>query len=123
MKLFLHAIQSRNSRSNYLRYKEEASKFISERINYYNQIYEFDYNRISIRNQRTRWGSCSSKKNLNFNYRILFLPKRIADYIIIHELFHLKEMNHSRRFWNLVAEAVPDYLEIRKELKNKRFRI
>ena len=111
------------NRKYFLKYREEALEFISKRIDCYNNIYGFDFNRISIRNQKTRWGSCSSKKNLNFNYRILFLPKRIADYIIIHELFHLKEMNHSRRFWNLIAEVVPDYLEIRKELRNKRFRV
>lgn len=107
----------------FLKHKEEALRFISSKIDYYNNIYGFDFNRISIRNQKTRWGSCSSKKNLNFNYRILFLPERMADYIIVHELFHLKEMNHSRKFWNLVAEVVPDYLDIRKELRNKRFRI
>lgn len=111
------------SRKHYLKHKEEAFNLISARIDYYNNIFGFDFNRISIRNQKTRWGSCSSKKNLNFNYRILFLPQRIADYIIIHELFHLKEMNHSRRFWNLVAGVVPDYMSIRKELRNRRFRI
>ena len=112
-----------NNKKHYLEHKEEALKFISERVDYYNNIYGFDFNRISIRNQKTRWGSCSNKKNLNFNYRIMFLPKRMADYIIIHELFHLKEMNHSKKFWNLVAEAIPDYLEIRKDLRNKKFRI
>jgi len=117
----LYNILFRNNKSNYLKHKEEALKFISERVDYYNNIYKFDFNRISIRNQRTRWGSCSSKKNLNFNYRLLFLPKRISDYIIVHELCHLKELNHSRRFWNLVAEVVPDYLDIRKELRNRKF--
>jgi len=117
----LYNILFRNNKNNYLKHKEEASKLISERIDYYNNIYQFDFNRISIRNQRTRWGSCSSKKNLNFNYRLLFLPKRISDYIIVHELCHLKELNHSRRFWNLVAEVIPDYLDIRKELRNRKF--
>jgi len=119
----LYNILFRNNKNNYLKHKEEASKLISERIDYYNNIYQFDFNRISIRNQRTRWGSCSSKKNLNFNYRLLFLPKRISDYIIVHELCHLKELNHSRKFWNLVAEVMPDYLEIRRDLRDKRFEI
>ena len=119
----LYNILFRNNKSNYLKHKEEDSKFISERVNYYNNIYGFDFNRISVRNQRTRWGSCSSKKNLNFNYRLLFLSKRISDYIIVHELCHLKELNHSRKFWNLVAEVIPDYLDIRRDLRNKRFRL
>jgi len=119
----LYNILFKNNKSNYLKYKEEALKFISERIDYYNNMYQFNFNRISIRNQRTRWGSCSSKKNLNFNYRLLFLPKRISDYIIVHELCHLKELNHSRKFWNLVAEVMPDYLEIRRDLRDKRFEI
>ena len=106
------------NRKHYLKHKKDAYRLISERIDYYNNIYGFDFNRISIRNQRTRWGSCSSKKNLNFNYRILFLPERMADYIIVHELFHLKEMNHSKKFWNLIAEVIPNYLEIREELKS-----
>lgn len=110
-----------DNKKEYLDHKKEAFNLISERIDYYNKIYQFDFNRISIKNQRTRWGSCSNKKNLNFNYRILFLPKKIADYIIVHELCHLKELNHSRKFWNLVAKAVPDYLEIRKELRNRKF--
>ncbi len=70
-------------------------------------------------NQRTKWGSCSKKGNLNFNYKIALMPEKIADYIVVHELCHLKEFNHSRKFWNLVVKIIPDYLEIKKELKNK----
>jgi len=108
------------NQAQYLEYKEKARRFINERIDYYNQIYNFKINRISVRNQRTRWGSCSKKGNLNFNYRILLLPQYLADYIIVHELCHLKEMNHSFRFWNLVAHVFPNHLEIRKEFRNKR---
>jgi len=107
----------RRSRANYLKYKETARLYIYERLDHYKEIYYFDFNRVSIRDQRTRWGSCSKKGNLNFNYRIMFLPKKTADYIIIHELCHLKEFNHSRKFWNLVAEIIPDYLEAKKELR------
>ena len=64
------------------------------------------------------WGSCSSKKNLNFSYRLYFLPEYLSDYIIIHELCHLKEMNHSKRFWDLVALVCPSYKDYRRELKN-----
>ncbi|MBU1255714.1 M48 family metallopeptidase [Patescibacteria group bacterium] len=108
------------NQAQYLKYKEKSRRFIYERIDYYNQFYNFKINRISVRNQRTRWGSCSGKGNLNFNYRILLLPQYLADYIIVHELCHLKEMNHSFKFWNLVVQVFPNYLEINKELRNKR---
>lgn len=117
IKRFKNSSLLRNDKNHFLKHKEEALKLISGRVDYYNGIYGFDFNKISIKNQKTRWGSCSKKKNLNFNYRILFLPKKIADYVIIHELFHLKEFNHSKEFWNLVAGAMPDYLEIKKELR------
>jgi len=87
------------------------------RIDYFNQIYKLPIRRISVRNQKTRWGSCSQKGNLNFNYKIALISPRLADYIIVHELCHLKEFNHSPRFWALVTEAIPDYLEVRKQLK------
>jgi len=109
----------KDSRENYLKYKNNALDFVNKRIQYFNKNGDFKFNNISIRNQKTRWGSCSSKKNLNFNYKIVLLPKHIADYIIVHELCHLKEMNHSKNFWNLVAKIIPDYINIRKELKIK----
>ena len=107
----------RRSRVEFLANKELARSFVVERINYFNQGYGFVVKRISIRNQRSRWGSCSKKGNLNFNYRIVLLPPPVADYIIVHELCHLGEFNHSKRFWNLVARTIPDYLAIRKKLR------
>jgi len=104
------------SRRTYLANKERARQFIEQRLDLVNQKYGFQYNRISVRNQKTRWGSCSKDGNLNFNYKIIFLPQRVADYIIVHELCHLKEMNHSKRFWGLVAESFPDYKKLKKEL-------
>ena len=106
------------SRINYLKNREKARFFIYKRLEYYSEIYGFKFNRVSIRNQKTRWGSCSKKGNLNFNYRILMLPEYLANYIIVHELCHLKELNHSPKFWNLVAQIMPNYLERKKELKN-----
>ncbi len=109
----------KNTRKDYLKNKEIARKIIQKKIDYFNQTYKYKYQRISIKNQKTLWGSCSRKGNLNFNYKIIYLAEEQIDYIIVHELCHLKELNHSRKFWNLVAEIIPNYLGIRKELKTK----
>ena len=105
--------------THYKKHKEQARALVNNRLEYFNQFYGFEYNRISIRNQKTRWGSCSRKKNLNFNYKIIFLTQEQADYIIVHELCHLKEMNHSKSFWLLVLKEILDYKEIRKMLKKQ----
>lgn len=102
--------------------KIKAKNFTEERAEYYNKFYNFSYDRIFIKNHKSRWGSCSIRKNLNFNYRIIFLPQELADYIVVHELCHLKEMNHSRNFWGLVEKIFPDHKRIRKELYKIRFR-
>lgn len=101
----------------YLALKEHARTFVRDRIALLNAPYGFRFNRIAIRNTRSRWGSCSKKGNLNFNYKIVLLPERLADYIIVHELCHLQELNHSPRFWALVARTFPDYRSLRTELR------
>ncbi|MFC1613269.1 M48 family metallopeptidase [Patescibacteria group bacterium] len=106
-----------NDTKKYLKHKAVALDCIEKKIKHFNKTYNFKFNKIIIKNQKTRWGSCSKKGNLNFNYKILFLPKQISDYIIVHELCHLKEFNHSHKFWNLVAKTVPDYSIIQKNLK------
>lgn len=108
-------------REDYLKYKDEAQRLIKDRADHYSYAYGYCYNNISIKDQKTRWGSCSSKKNLNFNYKLLFLPAKIRDYIIVHEICHLKELNHSKKFWDLVAREIPDHKKIRKELKENIF--
>jgi predicted metal-dependent hydrolase len=99
----------------------EAKKMAEERIARFGAYYEVRHARVSIRKQKTRWGSASTRGTLSFNYRIIFLPPELADYIVVHELCHLKEMNHSARFWALVAETVPDWKERRKALRRYRF--
>lgn len=101
----------------YKSHKEAARILVHQRLNYWNQFYNFQYGRVSIKNTRSRWGSCSSKKNLNFNYRIIFLSPELQDYLIVHELCHLAEMNHGPRFWSLVAKQIPDYKYRIGELK------
>jgi len=104
----------------FLECRPAARKLVLGKIAELNAVYNFKYNRVAIRNQRTRWGSCSAKGNLNFNYRMVFLPDRLAGYIVAHELCHLKEFNHSPRFWSLLAAAFPDQKNLRRELKNYR---
>lgn len=102
----------------YLAHKEMARELTLARLSHFNAHYNFTYNRVAIRNQRTCWGSCSALGNLNFSYKILFLPSHLQDYIIVHELCHLRELNHSNRFWDLVREQVPAFEVHRKELRS-----
>lgn len=75
------------------------------------------FDKLSLRNQKTMWGSCSKEKNISLNYKLLFLPTRLLRYVMVHELCHTKHFNHSVRFWSLVAQYEPNYLELRRELK------
>jgi predicted metal-dependent hydrolase len=100
--------------------KKRAAKILISRLEFFNQEYNFKYKSISVRDQKTRWGSCSRQGALNFNYRLVLLPESLLDYVAVHELCHLKEMNHSVRFWNLVAHTIPDHKEKRKELEKFR---
>lgn len=98
-------------------HREVAREHTLARLHHFNQYYNFTWNRVAIRNQRRRWGSCSSLKNLNFNYKLILLPSHLQDYIIVHELCHLVELNHGKRFWELVAEQIPAYEQCMVELR------
>lgn len=104
-------------RKEYEAKKEIALEVIGKRVAELNALYNFKYRNIAIRNQKTRWGSCSRTGNLNFNYKIAFLEQDMLDYVIIHELCHLKEFNHSPCFWALVAHACPDHKRIQARMK------
>lgn len=106
----------KGTREEYLATKEQARALVEERLRFFNMQYGYAYTGISIRNQRTRWGSCSRHGRLNFNYRIAFLPPELVNYIIVHELCHLQQMNHSGRFWTLVSRTLPNYLQLRRTL-------
>ena len=107
----------KSSKREYKKYKNQAFELVKNRVEYFNQFYKFRYNQIYIKNQKTRWGSCSSRKNLNFNYKIVFLPKELQDYLIVHELCHLKEFNHSKNFWDLVKLKILDFDRVSKMLR------
>jgi len=90
-------------------YRAQAKAYIGLRVAELAKQFGFEYERVTIKGQSTRWGSCSTKSNLNFNWRLMMTPPAAIDYVIIHELCHLREMNHSKKFWKLVARYCPDY--------------
>ena len=100
------------------RYRQAAKEYFPSRVAYYEQIIGVTHASIRIRDQKTRWGSCSSKGNLNFNWRLMLAPPRVLDYVVVHELCHRKEMNHSKAFWDAVETVLPDYVQLRKWLKD-----
>ena len=98
---------------------DEALKVIPERVEYFAKVIGVTYGKITVRNQKTRWGSCSSKGNLNFNCLLMLAPPEVLDYVVVHELCHRKQMNHSKAFWLEVAKVLPHYKEVRKWLKEE----
>ena len=98
--------------------REKARALVTERVQYYAPLIGVTYNQIVIRAQHTRWGSCSNKGNLNFNCLLALVPPEVLDYVVVHELCHRKELNHSERFWNEVTKILPDYKVRKKWLKD-----
>lgn len=111
-----HRPSKEDRRAEYLAYKERARKIAHERVAYFAAVYGVAVRKISIRNQASRWGSCSRKGNVNLNYRIALVPPELADYVIVHEICHLLEFNHSPRFWGHVAKTVPNHEHMRRAL-------
>ena len=99
-------------------FREQARELVTRRAEYYAPLVGVRFGRISIRAQHTRWGSCSSKGNLNFNCLLALVPPEVADYVVVHELCHLKELNHSPRFWAEVERVIPDYKAHKKWLRD-----
>lgn len=117
MKTLVPVISAPLSKQTQKRWNVVARELVLRRLEHFCKIYPFPFRAVSIRHQKTRWGSCSRQGNLNFNAKIAKLAPHLADYIIVHELCHLREMNHSTRFWNLVAKTFPDYKVLRRELR------
>lgn len=97
--------------------RKQASSMIRQLVEYYSTVMGVTYNNIVIKDQKTRWGSCSSKGNLNFNYRLIMAPKEVLEYVVVHELSHRVHMDHSKEFWRTVEQVIPEYRQYRDWLK------
>ncbi len=98
--------------------KHRAKLYLPERTKILAEKNNFSYSRITIRSQKTRWGSCSTSGSISLNYKLMKYRPEIIDYVIIHELCHTKQMNHSKKFWSLVERILPNYKELKRELKS-----
>ncbi len=99
------------------RYRNAAKDYFVKRVALYHQFTGGVYHTITVRDQKSRWGSCSSRGTLSFNYRLIFAPPRVLDYVVVHELCHLTHMDHSANFWGMVERVMPDYRVYKQWLK------
>lgn len=105
------------------RLQQEACQKIPERTAYFAEKIGVSYGRITLRQQKTRWGSCSANGNLNFNWLLILAPPEVLDYVVVHELCHRRQMNHSQAFWNEVSAVLPGYKEQKKWLKDNGWKL
>ena len=118
LKRFSEKLSPAAERRLFFIWKARALVLAEAKMTEHNRRYGFSWRKVAVRNSRSRWGSCSSKGTLCFNYKIVFLPEHLADYLVVHELCHLKEHNHGKSFWSLVEKSVPDYKLRRIELRD-----
>lgn len=107
----------RRNHKHYVRHKEQARALVGARLAHFNAYYGHTVGRVFIKNSKSRWGSCSSAGNLNFNYKLMFLPQEVLDYVVVHELCHLAVFNHGPEFWRKVSEVLPNYKDLRRLLR------
>ena len=105
------------------RLQQEVCRKIPERTAYFAEKIGVSYGRITLRQQKTRWGSCSANGNLNFNWLLILAPPEVLDYVVVHELCHRRQMNHSQAFWNEVSAVLPGYKEQKKWLKHNGWKL
>ena len=103
--------------------RRQAARELPERLLSLASHHGLHVSRVSIRNQRSRWGSCSPSGHICLNWRLVLMPERVRDYVLIHELMHLRRLDHSRHFWRLVAHACPDYQNARRWLREHKWRL
>lgn len=118
LKISFHVKDRRKDKENIIDwYKAQTKKIVETKVPLFGKRLSISYGKVRIKNQKLRWGSCSKDGNLNFNLLLSALPSHIIDYVIVHELTHLIEFNHSEHFWKLVEEAIPTYKDCRNWLK------
>jgi len=105
------------TRQDELRYKNQAKGYFLQKCRHFAEQMGLNHGSVKVNSARTRWGSCNRNGDINFTYRLLFAPEELIDYVVVHELAHTKEMNHSERFWRIVEQTMPDYKARRKKLK------
>lgn len=106
-----------SSREHFRNNESEALELVTRKVDEWNKKLDYKYTDIAVKQLKSRWGSCSHGGSLSFNYKILFLPESLQDYVIVHELCHLKQPNHSPKFWSLVAKTLPNYEHLRSAIK------
>ncbi len=120
----IHIFSKDDPRVELMKYlKRYSRKFLIERTNKLSIQHDFKIQKVFVRDQGTRWGSCSSKSNINLNWRLIFAPRYVTDYVIIHELSHTRELNHSANFWNLVKKLYPNYEDAKDWLKENGYKL
>lgn len=100
-----------------VQYKKQAKTYLQQKCLFFSQIMGLRHGEVKINSAKTRWGSCNRKGDINFSYRLLFVPEDLIDYVVVHELAHVREMNHSAGFWTIVERIMPDYKARRKRLR------
>ncbi len=103
----------------YFALREFASRYLTRKLEHLAEVTGSSYNRLRIKDHKSKWGSCSGLRNINLNWQLIFLEEELINYVIIHELMHLREMNHSSQFWAWVERYCPNYKTYRKQLKEK----
>jgi hypothetical protein len=118
-RFYLNAPEDKEIRKNYfvIWYKQKALEYISERVNIFQKQFNLLARGVRISSARQRWGSCSPENKLAFSFRLMMMPPEVIDYVIVHELMHIREKSHSKRFWRLVAAAMPQYKAYQQNLK------
>lgn len=121
-RFYLNARENKNLKKHYFIswYKKKAYDFISERVDYFSRMLKLQHEIIRITSAQSQWGSCSEDNNLSFSFRLIMAPPDIIDYVIVHELIHIKEKNHSLKFWQGVEAFMPEYKKHRRWLKDNR---
>jgi predicted metal-dependent hydrolase len=117
---YLNAKENKDLRKHYFVswYKKKAQEYIHQRVDYFGTMLKFEYGNIRITSAQSRWGSCSGDNHLAFSFRLIMAPQEIIDYVIVHELMHVKEKNHSSKFWKRVESVIPEYKKHRRWLKD-----